>query len=419
MGELKLGVSMSARGWRQELQRHVFNHANGVDIIVIRDARVALESNAIHILLVDPDCIWLTPTVASKLRANGVKILLAFDTDDGDAETLLADRLGVTATIAANAGADAILSLCWDHAPIALHVPDHIPDDPTPRPKIGRVIAVGGPAGAGRSEIALLLATGLGQRNQRTLLIDADEFAPSVAERLQLPRHPNLVSALDLLRGDGDQHAIGDIAIGKSLAHRASRGDAARPFDVLTGMAARGDWILLRDDLVAELLDAGLTRWQTVVADVAPTLETSDRWASDRYPASRRIVTNADEIVLVMNPSPSGIAHGLRWLVDAFDASPFGSIHVVCNRMPRDRFVRAEIERELVAVTKSSIAGLWFVPHDRKIPVAAWNGELVGRSRAARALDPLIDRLAVGHTSPDAPDRPDPDVDGRSELVGA
>ena len=401
MGELILGVSMSPRAWRSELQRHIHNYATGVDLIVIRDGRVALEAG-MHVLLADADCTWLTPTLATQIRANGCRILLAVDREEGDADVAILGRVGAEATINGNAGPEAILSLCWDHAPIAANIPDHVPDDLVARVGRGggRLVAVGGPAGVGRTEIAIGLAAATARRKVRTLLMDANEFAPTIAERLGLPRHPNLVSALDLLRGDGADHAIGDIAIGKSLARPGGKTQPRLPFDTLVGMAARAAWPLLREDLVAELLDSAMGRWEVTVADVAPTLESSDRWCADRYPATRRIVGAADVLVVVMEPSPTGLVQSLTWLGDAMEISPAAPVHLLVNRLPRDRFVRRELERELADIGGGRLAGLWFLPEDRKVPVAAWNGDLVGRGRVTRALAVLADAVLAPNAAP-------------------
>ena len=65
----------------------------------------------------------------------------------------------------------------------------------TSRPRSFRVGVLGPIGGVGCTEIAIGIATNLHSRS--TLLIDLDERMPSVTQRLDLPVHPNLLTALE------------------------------------------------------------------------------------------------------------------------------------------------------------------------------------------------------------------------------
>ena len=85
---------------------------------------------------------------------------------------------------------------------------------------------------------------------------------------------------------------------------------------------------------------------------------------------SRRIVELADEAMVVASGSPVGLVRALSTIADirSITATP---IHVVVNRMPQDRFLRAEWTRELTRTFTP--VSLTFLPFDRGLSKAAWD----------------------------------------------
>ena len=98
---------------------------------------------------------------------------------------------------------------------------------------------------------------------------------------------------------------------------------------------------------------------------------------------SRRIVELADDAMVVASGSPVGLVRALSTIADirSITATP---IHVVVNRMPQDRFLRAEWTRELTRTFTP--VSLTFLPFDRGLSKAAWDGRLTDRGPFAREV---------------------------------
>ncbi len=392
MAELVVGVALTSRQWRGEFQRHVHNHATGVRLLIVRDSRVALESQ-LDVLVIDAECTWITPTVAGRVRQTGCRLVGVIDPEEGDTESLLLERLGFDTTVIEPFDPEELLEACFDlfpTRPTSTVEPTRSSSTSTPGGEDRFLVAVGGPAGVGRTEVALAIAA-IAAGEGRALLIDGDEFCPSLAPRLRLPRHPNVLSAIDLLRGDSAEHVVGVDAVRRSLARPTS---GQLPFDVLAGLAGKGDWMSVREDVARELLDA-TGRWRTVVADVAPSLERFERYQIERFPLSRLLVASADVAVVVTEPTPKGVMHALGWVADVLETSPWAAVHLAVNRTPRGRFVRAELQRELAELGESRLAGLWFLPEDDRVSVAAWNGDLVTGGRFTRAVARMVQAISA------------------------
>ena len=102
------------------------------------------------------------------------------------------------------------------------------------------LIAIGGPAGGtGATEVAIAIAVRLGESGRRVVLVDCDETNPSVAQRLALPIHPNIRTAIDVL-----EHRTGPVA---------SVIQVVGPIAVIPGLPNVGDWSEVRPGQVADL----------------------------------------------------------------------------------------------------------------------------------------------------------------------
>ena len=117
----------------------------------------------------------------------------------------------VTEVIEADADPEEFLALVdrMDTAPQVGH-------DPTPEDAVGAavsirpagrppLIAVGSPpGGCGATEVAIALARRLAERRETVALLDIDQRAPSMAQRLGLGLHPNLLTAIDAVHHHSD-----------------------------------------------------------------------------------------------------------------------------------------------------------------------------------------------------------------------
>lgn len=256
-------------------------------------------------------------------------------------------------------------------------------------PRRGQLVVVGGAAGGvGTTEIAIGLAALLARRDRATVLVDADDIGPSVAQRLNLAVHPNLRTAIDLVHNRN-----GDLA--GCLMELPSFG-----LQVLGGLANRRDWFELRPADVSETVLDLAKLCEYVIVNVSSRLENLPAIGGPaRYGVTRSMLTLADLIVLVAAPTPVGVARVLDWLAEAQSLIEATPLHIVFNAFNGGEFKAAEIDSELRQVYQpGSVA---FVPHDKTLAQATWQGVLPGRGVFVRG----IERLATTANLPQRPAR--------------
>jgi MinD-like ATPase involved in chromosome partitioning or flagellar assembly len=260
---------------------------------------------------------------------------------------------------------------------------------PEPDPVAGRVMAVGGPpGGCGATEIAIELARFARVRGSTVVLVDADDRAPSVAQRLGLPLTPNIRTAAEVLFHD--EMRLPDVVT--PVPHGG--------FDALPGLGNPGDWAHLRPQEAVEVVRELAQAADQVVVNVGPHLEDLTQLGGpDRFGLARAVLRSAGTIVAVTAPSPVGIARLLDWLADLKEIAPRRAAHVIVNKAPDDAYARSEIAGEIRRTYVP--ASLHFVPPDPKVEAAAWRGDLVKAGPFTKA---------VGHAArtllPDTAGRP-------------
>lgn len=396
MRELSVGVVFSARPWRAELQRYVRDHVVGVALRLVRDPRVGMDED-IDVMVVDDEASFLTPAYVAALRARSVRVVGVYDpASPDDAGRVHLERLGVDLALPLGSGPEELV------AALRAVVPESGVDDRFGELVAGldldvdarstpAVIVVGGPPGAGATEVALALAAAAAER-RTVVLVDVDEVNPGVARRLGLSLHPHLLDALDAVHGTGDPAPDAADPLLDALARPALASAERLAFDVVVGLANREDWALARGGDVAVLLDALRARWAAVVVNLGPHLEDLSRWV-DRFGASRAALGVADVVVGVCEASPRGLLRFLDWLAEASALVPSRPVHALVNRVPRSPFRAAEVVECLRADAGGRLASLTLAPEDPAVPAAEWAGELVAGRRFRRAVSELEQRV--------------------------
>ena len=115
-----------------------------------------------------------------------------------------------------------------------------------------------------------------------------------------------------------------------------------------------------------------------VVADLGST------WSHGIASAVAQV---ADVVVGVGAGTPVGVARLLAWIAELRSDAVRAPVHLVVNCAPADRFRRNEIATEIARTFEP--ASLLFVPFDRKVDAAAWQGALVGRGPFTASVAPL------------------------------
>jgi hypothetical protein len=389
-----VGAVVSARSWRGALQRHCRDHVVDTVVRVVRDARDALEE-PVEVLLLDDDTSYLSAPLVLRLREHGVVTVGLYDPDESDGHGYrfllsVGVDLALPATMPPDELLEAVTELRPDQgaadrfASLTASLEDRRPVG------VRRVVAVGGPAGSGATEVSIAVAQALAARSS-VVLIDLDEVQPSIARRLGLSLHPHVVTAIETLRRERVDLRGSDASTLVDCLATPAIGDRL-PFDVISGLATGQDWGLLRADDAVDLIDEASARWEVVVARIGPRLEDLGRWIG-RYDVSRRCLEAATAAVAVCEASPVGVLRFLDWLGDAVDLVPDGAVDAVLNQAPRSPGQRAQLLDQLSAVAGARVRSVTVAPSDRRVRRAAWDAALVGEGPFRRSLSLLAGRL--------------------------
>lgn len=399
-------TSLSSRTWRGALQRHVRDHVADLVVTPVRDGVDCLERSP-GVIVLDDDTSWVSVPFLTRAREAGAVVIGIFDPaeTDGHGHSYL-QRLGVDHIASAATSCDDLVELIRavrpvraDHhafAELSATVSDRIADEHR------RVIAIGGPAGAGVTEITIGLAQvwSLGT----PLVVDVDETHPSLARRLGLGIHPHLITAIETLRGERSNaatavahHDHAASSLDDCLARPAIDGPSL-PFDVIAGLASRDDWSLVRADELGELIDELAARWSVVFARLGPQLEDLSRYV-DRYDLSRSAARRAERLIGVCDASATGVLRFVDWLVDSLTLIGDTPIDVILNRTPRSPAIRSQVEDQLRTIAGDRIGEIVAVPLDRRVERAAWDATTIGRGGFTKALTPYARALGEARVS--------------------
>lgn len=422
-----VAIVRSSRSWARALHRYVVDHGGAIVRARPMEERQAIEEDY-DILIVDDISSFLSTRIVKELHSRGRRVLGVYDPQEasGDDEHTGKQRLlgfGVDQVIEAQAPPDAFVRAIEELAP-ARRSP-FIDDDPVtfgdevidlaaherqddvvilskevavlpPRvPAVRRrghvttVMGVGG--GTGATEVAIELARDLGRRGERSVVIDADEVAPSIAQRLNLSLHPNLRTAVDVV-----EHGTGRLA--DCLVTVAGN------LEVLVGLPHPKDWVELRgNDLTSVINELSRGRPQLVL-NASPMLEDLSPYGGpDRFAMTRAAVSASDAVVLVCPPTPNGVARLLDRAADLTTMIAGRPLHIVVNRLHKGGFKRSEIVREVQRhLTPTSVH---LLPADLRVERAAWDGTLVPSGdftkAVAASLAPAIPRATAGAAARD------------------
>ncbi len=393
-------LSSSARPWVTALMSYAKDHA-GVRVV----GTVLNTSDAIDlqydVLVVDDIASFMTPRLVQRVTRAGRSIVGVYGDDHEDTGKKRLLEMGVDTVVAASAPPEVFLQsihsatalLAVDQELDALTVPTPLSASADPFNSVaetngsrstgrsdrdrGQIIALTGTSGVG--EVAVVLSAMLAGRGQSTLLVDFDTLEPALAQRLGTPLTPNIITALESLRFGGDlKEAFTDHPAG---------------FVFVGGLPNPKDWGTLLDDEVTDLLQELTRGFKHVVVRVNRHVEELSMFggAGGRFDTARHIVGVADQLVGVSSTSPIGTAELLGWVADVrpLSAAP---IHLVLNRAPHGAFQRTEVREELERSFRP--ASVTFLPYERRLAKAAWQGEVPTRGAFSRKVRGLAKAVA-------------------------
>ncbi len=394
-------LAHSPRGWAQELHFFLMDHGGAVVRGYVVSPDDALTERY-DVLVVDDITSFLSPRFVASLQQKGSRVLGVYAADDAQGagkQRLL--ELGVDEALPDTAApTDFVDAFARLVGPVVADDPDlaglleelesrRTPGPPAPEPpeavrRAGQVIAVAAAAGGtGATEISVALADAVRRQQLATVLVDADEQAPAVAQRLGLPLHPNIRTAVDTLQ-------FGSGRLDDSLVRVPNLG-----IEVLPGLPNPRDWFELRAGEVTEvIMELARTR-PRVLINVGPRIDDLPEMGGPaRFAVSRGVIAMADIVVLVGSASPVGAARVVAWLAESRSLVGDTPVYIVLNQFPGGAFVAGELESEIRR--NMTPAGLEFVPFDKRVTRAMWDGEPVPKGPFSKAVAKLADRLVVG-----------------------
>lgn len=349
--EPALALAVSARDWPDRLRQSLADHG-GARVRLTALSAHDLEEEQHDVLLIDDISSLLNRGLIGREHARDRRVIGVWDPEEPSGRQHLVE-IGVDAVVSCDEPAETFVA-----AAQRLAVVSSDPAAPVVRPvreapsEMGALLDVRGVSGGvGTSEVAFALARVLG----RSTLVELGPL-PSLAQRLRLDLHPNLVTAAEIV-----DHAGGDVTQAVQKAHRgtgvlvgatepsaAGRGAARR---VIEGIRRRSEWTVL---------DGG-------AASTAPV--------------------STDQTVVVSNASPVGISR----CIDALDQDDLLDTHVVLNRAPRGAFERSEVMGAVLREIRPR--SVTVVPEDPAVMAAAWNGHAVGAGGFVKAIEGLAQAI--------------------------
>ena len=366
MAEPEIALVFSADPWVEVLHRHCSDHGGARLRQLLVDPELALDEEYTT-LVTGHRWPALTPALVEALHRHGRTVLGVWDRAEPDSHALLV-AVGVDGLVASDASpreiVEAITALPRADEPRPTSI-----DGPV-EARGGRRIVVGGPTGAGSTEIAIGLAYALHEPGRRSVLVDVDDAAPGVAPRLGLPLEPNICTAVDAVE-----------------YHTGSLPDAVTrrsDFDVVSGFPAPSGWTRLRPPEVLRVVHALARDYGSIVLDVAAPAGYERSSGEGPQALARAVMSDADALVGVAAATPVGVARFVAWLADVLPHARDVELHVVVNCAPASAYRRGEIRSEILACVVPRT--LVFVPADRRVDDAAWSGAVVRKGPFARGV---------------------------------
>ncbi len=361
----EIGLAASSREWSDRFHRFLLDHGGGTIRIRVMSPSQAV-STQFDVLFIDDICSFLNQRLVIDVRASGKSIVGVFDPSDGtDAKRRLLE-VGIGDVIESDASPEEFLEVA------SVTISHSAP------PREANVESGGGayqigltgpPGGVGVTEIACALALDLSRRH-RTALVDANPAWPSVGQRLGLPVHPNLRTAIDFVLHEPDRLDHATLSVGS--------------LSVIPGPANPGVVGASSADLVALISGLGQVRSHVVV----------DLGQVPDLPAD--LLRCFDAVLVVGTGDPVGVTRLARSAERiATSIAPDCEMGLVVNRVDKGLRERSEV----VSVLAGSIPGVpgVLIPEDRRIRRAVWDGSPVERGpfhRSVRRLGRVFDGVS-------------------------
>jgi MinD-like ATPase involved in chromosome partitioning or flagellar assembly len=391
-------IVASGAAWEPEALRLLGDHPRIVVLkrcVDVDDLLAAATAGQADVAVVGLDAPGLDRTAVDHLRAHGVRpVAIAAGGATLDGGRLRAGRIGIPAVVTDDQLATLADAICSDDRPPTVVRP---PVDPGPigppgghdPAAAGRVVAVWGPAGAGRTTLAAALAAELARRRRRVVLVDADPYGGAVAQQLGILDEVSGLLAAVRLDGAGQlEQRLGSVQRGLD-----------QHLSVVTGLPRADRWVEVRSGTVEHLLSL-LSADAEVVVDTGFSVEEDQVPDLGGRPGRNQMTLEAldaaDEVLVVGGADPVGLSRLARGIVELRERRSGRPVQVVINRM---RPSLGWSEREIVAMVSGFArpSAVHFLPDDQAaVDRALVSGRTLlegGDSDLGRAVGRVADSL--------------------------
>lgn len=394
--EPAVALGSSQRPWVAELMSYAQDHA-GVRVVgTVLSGREAIE-HEYDVLLIDDTTSYLTKRLVDRVQLMRRIVIGVYESDRGDVGRVKLTDLGVDDVIDADSPPKEFLArirsitdqrlIDRDFAEIVSSEDDVVEadDDGRGRDDIMEsvadgprrsVVVVSGSNGV--TDVTVGLANQMARRGLPVVVADLDTMEPALAQRLDVELSPNVLTAVDSLRFNGE--------IGDALTKHSAG------FHLLAGLPSPREWEACGVEDTADLVGVLAESHVNVIVRVNRHLEDLAPFGvtAGRFGIARRLVADADHLVVVGDPSPTGVTSVLAWIGEARSLSG-APVHVVMNHCGRSMYQKGEIIEEIGRTFRS--ASVAFLPEDQRVRKAGWQGEVIPQGRFTKALDPVVDKV--------------------------
>lgn len=398
MGRVVILIVASGAAWEPEALRLLGDHPRIVVLkrcVDVDDLLAAATAGQADVAVVGLDAPGLDRAAVDHLRAHAVRpVAIAAGGATLDGGRLRAGRIGIPVVVTDDRLDTLAATICAeDRPPTAVRRPvEPAPTGPPggPEPTVaGRVVAVWGPPGAGRTTLAAALAAELARRRRRVVLVDADPYGGAIAQQLGILDEVSGLLAAVRLDGAGQlEQRLGSVQRGID-----------QHLSVVTGLPRADRWVEIRSGTVDHLLSLA-SAGAEVVVDTGFTLEEDAMPDLGGRPGRNQMTLEAldaaDEILVVGAADPVGLSRLARAVVELRERRGGRPLQVVVNRM---RPSLGWTEREIVAMLSGFArpSAVHFLPDDQaavdRALVAGRTLVEAGESELARAVARVADGL--------------------------
>lgn len=299
-----------------------------------------------------------------------------------------------------------------DRAPHDRAPEDGGPGDPLPgEPRPGRVVVVWSAFGSpGRSTLALNLAAEASALLHEgapsstddlplggVALVDADTFAPSLAQAAALVEDSSAIAALCRASVQG----VLDVA---TLQRR--RAVLPEGVDLYGGLTRADRWRELGVEALDQVIETLRAHYALVVIDVAAGLETPGLRGVDRWQATRTALMRADDVLVLVAADPIGVRRAVHALGDLSEAGVTAARHVVVTKVRAAAAGRAPAEAVATALRRfADVEPAVNLPLSEAVDEAVLRGAPLVTVAPRSAVRIAIQRLAARVTGLPVPPR--------------